>query len=138
MYTSKVIMACITAQDSCRLIIESAATMAAQIGARVEVVTAQPKHMEAQRRAQDMRCLDRLSKATGQYITVVYSENPLTSLVNYAQKQEPMHIFTGKQDEKSDFVVRLSVLTGAPITMVANGLVCTLPPMLEHKIARNS
>lgn len=133
MFTSKVIMACITAQDSCGLIIESAAAMAAKIGARVEVVTAQPKQMDAQSRARDMRCLDRLSKTTGQYITVIYSEDPLRSLVNYAEKQEPMHIFTGKQNEKSDFVVRLSVLTGAPITMVAGGLVCTLPPILEHQ-----
>lgn len=130
---SKTIMACITAQDSCGLIIESAAAMAAHTGASVKVVTAQPKRMEAHRRAADMRCLDRLSKQTGQYITVIYSDNPLLSLVNYAQKQEPLHIFTGKQDEKSDFVVRLSVLTGAPVTMIANSLVCTLPPMLEHK-----
>ena len=132
----KTVMACITAQESCRLIIENAKAMAKHIDANVEVVTAQPKQMEAFRRAEDMRCLDQLSKETGRYITVIYSDNPLISLVNYAQRQNPLHIFTGKQDEESDFVMRLSVLTGAPITMVANGLVCTLPPMLEQKEAR--
>ena len=130
--TSKLIIACITAQDSCLSIIESAIDMADNIGAELEVVTAQPKNMEADSRAEDMKCLDRLSKKTGHEITVIYSDNPLISLVNYTKKKKPIHIFTGQQDEKSDFVIRLSVLTGAPITMSANGLVCTVPPMLEE------
>lgn len=130
----KLIMACITAQPSCKRIIENAAEMADRYGAKLCVVTAQPKKQNAKLRARDMRCLDDLSHQTGREITVIYSDDPLISLVNYAKNSDPLHIFTGQQDEKSDFVMRLSVLTGAPVTMVSeNGMVYTFPPVMGTK-----
>lgn len=127
MKKSNPVMACITAQESCEKIILKAKELANHLNTVLEVVTVQPKRMEATKRAREMKCLEYLSKKTDSSITVIYSEHPLDSLATHAASMNPIHIFTGQQSEESAFVGKLSSLCDAPISMVTCDTVFTLP-----------
>lgn len=118
MFKNDLILVCVTAQDSCIEIINKGKEFAEKYGAVLEVVTIQPKKMDAQRRAEDMKCLQSLSKITECQITIIYSDNVLHSLSSYINKMEPMHILTGQQGIESEFVIKLSMLCDAPISMI--------------------
>ncbi|MEG1886497.1 MAG: hypothetical protein RR177_00060 [Oscillospiraceae bacterium] len=121
------VMACITAQASCEKIIEEAKKMSKRLATKVEVVTVQPRRMEAHKRARDMLQLEKLAKTTNTPITIIYSEHPVDSLASYAAKQDPIHIFTGQQSENSSFVGKLSVMCDCPVSMVTADSFFTIP-----------
>ena len=122
------ILACITAQSACERIITTGLGMARRLGTSLQVVTVQPKKMAAERRAEAMKCLYRLSKDTGCEITVYYSDKPAARLARHALENDAMHIFTGAADGVNDFVSQVSMLTGSiPVSMVGEGIVCTMP-----------
>lgn len=122
------ILVCVTAQSACRRIIETGKEMARHLGTGVQVVTVQPKKMQAEQRAQAMKALYQLSKDTDAEITIYYSDNPAARLAQHALEQNAMHIITGAADGVNDFVSQVSVLTGnIPVSMVGDGIVCTLP-----------
>ncbi|MDD4700067.1 MAG: hypothetical protein PHV07_07405 [Oscillospiraceae bacterium] len=122
------VMACITAQESCERIIVKAKELANHLNTALEVVSVQPKRMEATKRAREMKCLEYLSKKTDCAITVIYSEHPLDSLATHAASMDPVHIFTGQQSNESAFVGKLSVLCDTPISMITSETVFTIPP----------
>jgi len=121
------VMACITAQESCERIIDKAKELASHLDTILEVVTVQPKRMEATQRAKEMKSLEYLSKKTNCSITVIYSEHPLDSLASHAASMDPAHIFVGQQSEESAFVGKLSSLCDSPISMVTCDTVFTIP-----------
>ncbi len=123
------VMVFITPQASCRQIIHKGAELANRLHSRLMVVTAQPKKADAQCRAADMRCLELLAKATQTEIQILYTDDPLRSLVRFAKKHRPIHIFTGQQSNGSSFVSKLAVLCNAPVTTVSAGALYTLPPI---------
>lgn len=122
------VMICITAQESCEVIINKGLEMAKRLGTQAIVVSAQPKKASAEARSRDMKILDGLSKKTGAEVTVLYSDHPLISLTNYAAAKKPVHIFTGLQSADSEFVSRLAMMCEAPISMVSPSAVCIVPP----------
>lgn len=119
MFKNNMVLICVTAQDSCIEVINKGKETAERLNAIAEIVTVQPKKMEAEKRAETMRCLQSLSKLTDCPITIIYSDNALNSLASYINKNEPIHIFTGQQGIESEFIVKLSLLCDSPITMVS-------------------
>ena len=89
------VIACVTAQISCKEIINAALKLAKQIGANLIVVTAQKDKEKANKRACDLKVLNKLSSITGCDIDIIYSENPTIALVSYVDKLNPYHIFIG-------------------------------------------
>lgn len=129
------ILICITAQPNCERIITEGKKLAARLHKDYEVVTVQPKQCEAEKRASDMVILQKLAKDTSSPIKVIYSNNPLTSLITYADKADPIHIFTGEQATDSVFVSQLSLLCDAPVTMVAKEGTITMTPEFYAPLA---
>lgn len=122
------ILACITAQSACQKIIQTGLDMARHLDTSLQVVTVQPKKMEAEQRAEAMKCLYQLSKDTGCEITIYYSDKPAARLAQHALENGVMHIITGAADGVNDFVSQVSILTGSiPVSMVGDGIVCTMP-----------
>lgn len=120
------VLCCITAQESCILILQKGKDMATRLGCAVKAVTVQPLKQDAERRSRDMITLDALSKSSGVEISVIYSDNPLLALAEYAEKNIPIHIFTGKQADKSAFVFTLAEKCKLPVSMVSEGSVFTI------------
>lgn len=119
MFKNNSILVCVTAQDSCIDIINKGKEFAEKYNAVVEIVTIQPKKTDAEKRAEDMKCLQSLSKLTECPITIIYSDNVLHSLASYISKVSPKHIFTGQQGIESEFVMQLSMMCDAPISMIS-------------------
>lgn len=120
------IICCITAQSSCIAILNKGKEMATRMGVEVKAVSVQPIKQEALRRANDMKTLDTLSKQSGVEISIIYSDNPLLALAEYAEENLPIHIFTGKQADKSSFVMKLAEVCKLPVSMVAGETVFTV------------
>ena len=120
------ILCCITAQNSCIAILNKGNEMATRLGLGIKAVSVQPIKQDAQRRATDMKTLDALSKLSGIEISIIYSDNPLLALAEYAEKNLPIHIFTGKQADKSSFVMKLAESCKLPVSMVSGETVFTL------------
>ncbi|MBR5452039.1 MAG: hypothetical protein IKV36_03480 [Clostridia bacterium] len=120
------IICCITAQSSCIAILNKGKEMATRMGIEVKAVSVQPIKQEALRRANDMKTLDTLSKQSGVEISIIYSDNPLLALAEYAEENLPIHIFTGKQADKSSFVMKLAEVCKLPVSMVAGETVFTV------------
>jgi hypothetical protein len=59
-------------------------------------------------------------------ISIIYSDNPLLALAEYAEQNLPIHIFTGKQADKSSFVMKLAESCKLPVSMVAGETVFTV------------
>lgn len=129
------ILICITAQPNCERIITEGKKLAARLHKDYEVVTVQPKHCEAEKRAADMVILQELAKDTSSPIKVIYSNNPLISLISYADNADPIHIFTGEQATDSVFVAQLSLLCDAPVTMVTKEGSITMTPEFYEPLA---
>lgn len=128
------ILALITAQESCKRIIDIAKEYAAHLSADVEVLTVQPVKADAADRSKDMICLTELSKVTGCEIKIVYSDKPLKVIVSECEKQLPIHIFIGQGDDRSSFLSKLRMAPiGSPISVVgADSIIYTLPAMPEE------
>ena len=126
MNSTRSIMCCITAQESCLTILEKAKEMADKIGCPVKAISVQPVKQEAARRSADMICLNSLSKKSGVEIDIVYSDNPLLALVDYSEEVLPIHIYTGKQAENGSFVMTLAKYCKLPVSMVYGGQVFTV------------
>ena len=126
MNTQANVLCCITAQESCSSILKKGKEMATRLGCATKAVTVQPLKQDAKRRSQDMITLDALSKNSGVEISVIYSDNPLLALAEYAEKNIPIHIFTGKQADKSSFVFTLAEKCRLPVSMVAGDTVFTI------------
>lgn len=120
------VLCCITAQNSCAAILEKGKEMAMRLGCDVKAVSVQPIKQDAERRSSDMKILDALSKQSGIEISIIYSDNPLLALAEYAEKNLPIHIFTGKQADKSSFVMKLAEICKLPVSMVSGETVFTL------------
>ncbi len=120
------ILCCITAQSSCIAIISKAKELAERIECPIKVITVQPIKQEAERRSADMKILEALSKESGIEISVLYSDNPLLALAEYAEKNLPIHIFTGKQASGSSFVMTLAEKCKLPVSMVSGESVFTV------------
>ena len=120
------VLCCITAQSSCIAILEKGKEMAPRMGVAIKAVSVQPIKQEALRRANDMKTLDTLSKQSGVEISIIYSDNPLLALAEYAEQNLPIHIFTGKQADKSSFVMKLAEVCKLPVSMVAGETVFTV------------
>ncbi len=118
MENNKKVLVCITAQDSCIELINKGKELSKRLNLGLEVVTVQPIKMNAIKRSETMKCLNSLSKATDCPITILYSDNVLKSLSQYINKVSPIHIFTGQQGINSEFVVQLSLMCEAPISVV--------------------
>ena len=116
--SSSPVLCCITAQSSCMNIIVKGKALAEQLDVPLKVVSVQPTKCDARRRADDMICLDRLSKDSHTEIDVLYSDDPLLALAEYIKDLIPVHIFTGKQAEKGSFVMTLAEACELPVTMV--------------------
>lgn len=126
MVTDANVLCCITAQSSCIAILEKGKQMASRLGCAAKAVTVQPLKQDAARRSADMITLDALSKKSGVEISVIYSDNPLLALAEYAEKNIPIHIFTGKQADKSSFVFTLAEKCKLPVSMVSGESVFTI------------
>ena len=126
MNTQANVLCCITAQESCISILKKGKEMATRLGCTAKAVTVQPLKQDAKRRSQDMITLDALSKNSGVEISVIYSDNPLLALAEYAEKNIPIHIFTGKQADKSFFVFTLAEKCRLPVSMVSGDTVFTV------------
>ena len=123
------ILACITAQHHCIGIVTAAKNMAQQLETELVVVTAQPLKTDAENRAKSVKCLKEISDECDVDIVVRYSDNPAASIAAQAVETEPMHIFIG---EDNGFLHKFRSLYGfAPISVVANRVVCTIPPELD-------
>lgn len=129
------ILICITAQPNCERIIGEGKKLAQRLHKDYEIVTVQPKQCEAKKRANDMVILEKLATDTDSPIKVIYSNNPLTSLISYAESVDPIHIFTGEQAADSAFVSHLSLLCEAPVTMVAKDGLITMTPDFYYPLA---
>ncbi len=127
---SQKVLIFVTAQPHCEAIINEGKKLAEKLCTEFEVVTVQPKRAEAETRSRDMKTLVKLAKNTGTAIKIIYSNQPLNSLVLHADNVKPIHIFTGEQAENSKFVSSLSVFCNAPITMVSKNNKFTLNPAL--------
>lgn len=120
------VVCCITAQTSCISILEKGKEMAVRLGCGVKAVSVQPVKQDAARRSQDMKILHSLSQQSGIEISIIYSDNPLLALAEYAEDNLPIHIFTGKQGDKSSFVMTLAEKCKLPVSMVAGETVFTV------------
>lgn len=129
------ILICITAQPNCERIINEGKKLAQRLHKDYEIVTVQPKQCEAKKRANDMVILEKLARDTDSPIKVIYSNNPLTSLISYAESVDPIHIFTGEQATDSAFVSQLALLCEAPVTMVAKDGSITMTPEFYYPFA---
>ncbi len=126
---NKPILACITAQQHCTGIIKAAKHMAQQLETELVVVTVQPLKMDAENRAKSVKLLKEISDECGVDIVIRYSDNPSASIAAQAVETEPIHIFIG---EDNGFLNKLRSLYGfAPISIVANRVICTIPPELD-------
>ena len=121
------VMCCITAQASCLAILLKGKELAEKIGCPVKAVTVQPSRAEAKRRSEDMICLDELTRKSGVEIDILYSDSPLLALAEYAEQVLPLHIFTGKQADRSSFVMKLAEYCKLPVSMVCGENVITVP-----------
>ena len=113
------VVACVTAQLSCKEIINSASKLAERIGGKLIVVTSQKDKMEAHRRACDLKVLNELSCTTGYDIDIIYSENPTFALVSYIKKLKPYHIFIGNPKvDKTFYNYFINEYNSVPISIV--------------------
>ena len=127
---TKPIMACITAQPHCTEIVKSALKLGKQLNAPVFVVTALPIKDNANERASALKSLNKISEDCGVKITIIYTNTPVLSLAKEAREKNPVHIFIG---EDCGFLKDFRKLyRSSPITMVASGVVCTIPPESDN------
>lgn len=133
------ILVLITAQESCKRIIDIANEYADRLAADVDVLTVQPVKADAKRRSKDMICLTGLSRKTHRAIRIIYSDQPLRAIISEAEKLEPIHIFVGQGSEKSSFLTGLRLAPiNAPISVVGtDGIIYSLPSMMEDILALN-
>lgn len=125
----KSIMACITAQPHCVEIVNSALKLSKQLEVPLSVVTALPVKDSAEGRAIALKCLNKISEECGVNITIIYSDNPPLSLANEAIERKPIHIFIG---EDSGFLKSFRrIYNASPISIVASGVICTIPAEYE-------
>ena len=115
----KNIVACVTAQISCKEIIIAAANLSKLTDANLIVVTSQKLKTDAKKRANDLKVLNKLSRITGYDINIIYSDNPTTSLVSYINKFNPYHIFIGSPKiDKTFYNNFIKEYTTVPISIV--------------------
>lgn len=131
------IFALITAQESCKRIINVAKEQARLLSADVDVITVQPIKADAKSRSKDMICLTEMSKSTESEIRIIYSDNPLKAIISEAKKANPYHIYVGQGSENSSFLNKLRIaLVSVPISVVGiDGIIYSLPPILEDILA---
>lgn len=134
------IFALITAQKSCLRIINIAKDKAKQLNSELKVLTVQPIKADAKTRSMDMICLTELSKESETDISIIYSDNPLKSIINEMWRENPFHIYVGQGSEKSAFLSGLRIaLTNAPISVIGtNDIVYTLPPILYEALTESN
>lgn len=127
------VLALITAQYSCERIINFAKEQAQHLSMNFIALTVQPTKADAKKRAEDMICLTNLSKKCGCDIRIVYSNNPLKSIISETGKISPAHIYIGQGSEKSQFLTNLRLAPiGAPISVIgADNIIYTLPSVTE-------
>ncbi len=122
------IVACVTAQISCKEIIYAASKLAKLIDANLIVVTSQKDKAEAKCRANDLKVLNKLSHITGCDIDIIYSENPTTALVSYINKLKPYHIFIGSPKvDRTFYNYFVNNSNSVPISIVNTKNTCSVP-----------
>ena len=126
MLQKQLVLCCITAQSSCMAILKKGKEMAKLMDLDIKAVSVQPIKQDAERRAKDMKTLDFLSKQSGIEISIIYSDNPLLALAEFVEQDLPIHIFTGKQADKSSFVMKLAEVCKLPVSMVTGETVFTV------------
>lgn len=126
---SKNVIACITAQEACLNIINAAKKMAEKLGSGVKIVTVQPKTVDANTRAADLKCLYTLANASSCNIDIIYSEDITSALSSYISKQSACHIYIGTPDISSTFFKQfMKCEYNVPISVVNSKIIYTLPP----------
>lgn len=137
--TNRPIIICITAQSACENIIRTGTEMAKRMGTKAEVITVQPKKMEASRRSETMKSLYDLSKKTNMEITIYYSDHPVNRISQHAIANDAMHILTGMPDKETEFISMLSIMSeDIPVSMVGGQLLCTLPSAMSIASAKRA
>lgn len=132
------VVACITAQLSCKNIIEAGKELANKLNCGLTVVTIQRREEDAERRARDLKILDTLSKICDSDISIIYSNNPVVSLSSFVNKCNPCHILIGNPNSESSFFNDFLAAVSAPVSVVNNKILYTIPPkefdvMLNNK-----
>lgn len=132
----KSIVACVTAQISCKTIIFSALELAKKLDATLYVVTSQTKKEIAVKRAGSLKILNKLSKITEQSIDIIYSDSPQTALASYINRIEPCHVFIGNPDPNAPFYKEfLANVKNSPISVVGENIIYTIPSNNINKIS---
>lgn len=122
------VVACITAQLSCKNIIEAGRELAEKLNCGLTVVTIQKREEDAERRARDLKILDSLSKLCDCDISIIYSNTPVTSLSSYVNKINPCHILIGNPNSESSFFNNfIAAVNSAPVSVVNNKILYTIP-----------
>ena len=123
----KYIIACVTAQISCKNIISAALDLSNKLKCNLLVVTVQKTKEDAKVRANSLKILNTLSKITGCNIDIVYSENPNAALVAYINKLSVQHIFIGNPNPNTNFYKEFISALSLPISVVTETTVYTIP-----------
>lgn len=115
----KNIIACVTAQISCKEIIIAAAELSKLTNSNLIVLTSQKLKVDAKRRANDLKVLNKLSRITGYDINIIYSDNPTSALISYINKFNPYHIFIGSPKiDKTFYNNFIKEYASVPISIV--------------------
>jgi len=124
------VVVCVTPQLNCVKQIEFGKYLAQHLGVGIKIVTIQPKLADAQKRADDLKILYKLSKKTSCSIDVLYSQNTSQGLYTYICKQNPCHIILGSPDNRAKFYTDFIAFNlPAPISIVNEKFIYTLPTM---------
>ncbi len=124
----KYIVACVTAQISCKSIINAATELSKNLNCKLCVVTVQKSKEDAKYRANSLKTLNKLSKITDCNIDIIYSDNPKNALVSYIHKLSPQHIFIGNPNPNTSFYKEFIAALPWPISVVTETTVYTIPP----------
>lgn len=130
----KYIVACVTAQISCKSIINAATDLSQKLNCKLCVVTVQMAKEDAKIRANSLKILNKLSKITGTSIDVVYSDNPKTALISYIHKLMPQHIFIGNPNPNTSFYQEFISALPWPISVVNETTVYTIPSNVTNAL----
>lgn len=130
MKISEPVLVCVTPQLSCDKLINMAKEFAEKLNRPLYVVTVLKKNGNANKKSNEIKNLNSLSKRTQCNIDIIYSDNVAQSLGYYINKAEPFHIFIGNPVEGGRFFEEfMSNIYRAPVSVVNSDdeIIYTLP-----------
>lgn len=121
MNTDKMVLVCVTPQESSKNLISAGKAIAENKGASLEVVCVLPIKNSYENNSQIMETLYRCVKDVGGEMAIYFSDEPTITVAAHIGKRKPETIVTGFPGENSnDFISTIKLIFPTlPVSMVA-------------------